>query len=194
MLSPNRIKQISVIASYTWILVAIYFFSWKPTSIFIGFVMEMVVLLLLYVVFRIKAQQDSPRAFRKVGDLGPILFGVSIFVFVSYKMIEGFTWRLDPDGNSSNFLELISSKELIVSFLGMLVIYLFQTVKLQNDLLRELVLRQNLMIKILAMSLTTLIPFLLIFEFETLNFLFILPFVFLARVIVELLLKDSTET
>lgn len=154
----------------------------------------MVLLLLLYFFFRMKAQMNSPGAFRKVGDLGPILFCVGIFVFVSYKMIQGFTWRLDPDDQSFDFLELISSKELIVSFLVMLLIYLFQTVKLQTDLLRELVLRQNLMIKILAMSLTTFIPFLLIFEFETLNFLFILPFVFLARVIVELLLKDSTGT
>lgn len=193
MFESKRTKQISVILSYTWLFLATYLFNWKPVSIFIGFLMEMFVVLLLYVFFRIKAQQLHPSAFRKVGDLGSIVFAVGAYLFISFLMIKGISGRLDPDVEQMTVLDLILSKELIVSFISMFIIYLFQTLKLDQDIIRELVLRQNIMIKILAMSLTTLIPFLLIYEFELLNFLYLLPFVFLSRIIVELMLKDSSE-
>lgn len=193
MFTSQRTKQIGIVLSYSWLILATYLFNWKPFSVFIGFLMEMLVILLLYSFFRIKAQINQPAAFRKVGDLSSIFFGASVFLFFSYKMIEGFSWRLEPDSQDFSFYSLISSKEVLISFAAMFLIYFGRVINLESDLFRELILRQNMMIKILAMSLTTLIPFLLIFEYEFLNFLYILPFVFLGRIVVELYFKDSTE-
>ena len=192
-------SNLLIIGSYLWFYLAYLFFDWPVQNLFFVLLLETNVIFILYFFIRISAQFNHPKSFRKLPELYSITFG-----HIGYMAMQGIFLALIirfllPKFEMEDTWVFIFSQEFIVSLFILPLVYWLSLKKLPDILIRELVLRQKLMIHYLLISGTMIVAFLLLCYIDentpksTSKIQVVLAGVVIMRMLIEVFFKDSSE-
>jgi hypothetical protein len=194
----NR-SNLLIIGSYLWFYLASLFFEWPIQNIFYVLLLETNVIFILYFFIRISAEQQFKKSFRKVADLYSIAFGHLGYIFIQGLFLKLIIHLMLPKLDGEDIIVFLFSKEFILSLFLLPIIYGLNLKRLPNLLIRELVLRQKLMIHYLLISGTMIVAFLLLIYFideanqSPIKIQIVLAGMVLMRMLIEVFFKDSSE-
>jgi hypothetical protein len=132
-------------------LVACYFFDWKPFGIFISYLIEIVVLLLFYSLFRVKDEKKNPEQYRKAQPLVNLFIGLVPLILFQYFIIGWTSGFINPEQNFSQ-QNLLLTKEVFYAFGSVVVLYAIKAVQITNHKERLIVFQDNFLFKVLALT------------------------------------------
>lgn len=181
----NHIKEIGIVLSYLWMLVACYLFDWKPFAVFISHLIEIIVLLLVYIVLRIIDERKNPEQSRKAQPIINILIGILPLIVLQYFIIGWMSSFINPE---QNFLtqNLLMTKEVYYAFGAMIFLYTINAVQIANHDERLNVFQNNFMFSVLALSGANILGFVLVVGMEVKSLLPILTVMVAVRIALEI--------
>lgn len=132
-------------------LVSCYLFDWKPFGVFVSYLIEIVVLLLVYTFFRLREEKKNPDHYRKVQPLANLFIGLVPLIVFQYFIIGWISSFIYPE---QNFLKhnLLLTKEMYYSVGSVVVIYVIKALQIKNHTERLIVFQDNFLFKILALT------------------------------------------
>ena len=168
-------------------LVACYVFDWKPFGIFISYLIEIVVLLFVYVMLRVKDEKRNPRKYRyrKVQPISNLLIGLIPLVLFQYFMIGWMSEIIDPEQNFTK-QNLLLTKEVLYAVVSMIVLYSIKAAQIATHKERLFVFQNNFIIKVLALTGTNILGFTLVISLEVKSLLYVLTIMVIIRIIIEI--------
>ncbi|PHR47599.1 MAG: hypothetical protein COA32_06470 [Fluviicola sp.] len=183
----DYIKEIGIVISYISMLVACYIFDWKPFGIFISYLIEIVVLLFVYVMLRVKDEKRNPRKYRyrKVQPISNLFIGLVPLVLFQYFMIGWMSEFIDPDQNFTK-QNLLLTKEVLYAVVSMIVLYSIKAAQITTHKERLIVFQDNFIIKVLALTGTNILGFTLVISLEIKSLLLVLTIMVIIRIIIEI--------
>ena len=188
----QNLKEIGIILSYIYMLVACYLFNWKPFGIFISYLIEIVVLLLVYVTFRIIAEKRNPDQYRKAQPLLTIFIGAIPLVVFQYFIIGWMSGLINP---AQNFLKenLLLTKEFLFAFGSSLFLYTIKAFQIISHSERIKVFQHNFLYSILALTATNSLGVLLVFVVGIHSSLPVLTGMVVVRINLEIYFERKTN-
>lgn len=181
----NYMKEIGIVFTYILMLVACYFFNWKPFGIFISYLIEIVVLLIVYSFVRLKDEKKNPQHYRKTQPLANIYIGIIPLLLIQFIIIGFMTLDLNPE---ENFIKqnLLLTKEVFFSVCSILVIYVLKALQFSTNKERLVVFQDNFLFKILALTSVNILCFIIVSVFEKITLIPLLTAMIIFRILLEL--------
>jgi len=151
----SHFKEIGITLSYLYMLIACYLFDWKPFGIFISYLIEVVVLFLIYTVLRIRHKNQHPERYRKIQPIVNVFIGIIPLIGVQYLIIGLMAGSIDP---GANFLEkdTLLSKEVLYALISTVVLYVIKALQFSDQHERLSVFESNFLYKVFALTITNL--------------------------------------
>lgn len=182
--NKSAFKKIGIILSYLYMLVACYYFNWKPFGLFISYLIEVIVLITFYCVSRVLDENRNPAHYRNSQPLMNIIIGTIPLIIFQYFIIG---WMSGMINDEQNFLSknLLLSKEVIYSFTTMLLIYVIQAIRIRDHKKRLELFQDNFLYKVIGLSATNILGSTLVFGFGVQSLLYVLIGMVVVRIIQE---------
>lgn len=179
-------KSISLISSYLILLIASYLGYYKPYGIFISYLIEILVLIGFYSIFRSIDTKKNPSKYRKQQPLINVLIALIPFVFIQFLLIGWTAGLLNPE---ENFIQtnLILTKEVLYAFLVLIIIYGIEAWKKQDLEQKINTFLDNFFLKILLLSGANLIGSILVLGFGLFKVFPVILIMVLIRIGIELI-------
>lgn len=162
-----------------------YIFEWKPFGILISYLLEVVVLIILFILFRMKDERMNPDSYRKAQPVSNLLYGMIPLVLFQYFIIGWTASFIDPN---QNFLkqDLLLSKEIIFPFCTMLFLYFIKAMQISDHVERLQVFQNNFLFKVLGLAGTSVLGFVLVIGLEITSLLPVLTVMVVLRIVLEI--------
>jgi hypothetical protein len=166
-------------------LVACYYFEWKPFGIFIYSLIEIVVLVIIYALLRLKDEKQNPHRYRKSQSIINLFIGLIPMVVFQYFIIGFASVSINPE---EDFIEqnLLLSEEVLYVFLAVTVLYVIKVLQISKQQERIRVFQENFLFQVLALSGANTIGFITIIVFDVNSLLPVLTLMVVFRVFLEL--------
>lgn len=182
----QRAKEIGIILSYLWLLIAAYFFSWEPFTIFIFYFLEFVTILLFYCVVRVIDQAQRPKNYRKTQSVVYVLVGAFPLLLVQYFLIRSTANSINPSHLALNVENLFFTKGVFIAMSILIIQYVLLTINFKNNQERESVLKENLLFQAISLSSANILGVLTVLLFEVKQLMPVLIVMTLVRILLEL--------
>lgn len=179
------LKEIGLFASYLFVLLACYLYDWKPFGVFSSYLFEIILLLFVYSFFRIRDQIKRPKEYKKQNSLGVIIVSVLPLIFIQYLIIGWMSATLDPFQDYFNG-NILFTKELIPSFLALLIIYVLKARSISGTANQEKEFKNIFVYKVIMLTITNIIGVVLVLGIGIQSLLFVLTLMVIARILIEL--------
>lgn len=166
-------------------LIACYLLDWKPFGIFISYLIEVVVLVLIFSIIRLKDERENPERYRKVQALGNILIGVIPLIVFQYFVIGWMASFINPE---ENFIQenLLFTKEFLFAVLFIVILYTINAFQIVNRKERIKVFQDNFLFKVLGITGANILGFVLAVGIEWTSFLPVLTVTVVFRIFLEI--------
>ena len=177
----KSLKQIGIIVSYIWLLVAVYFFEWKPIGIFLSFLAEFTILLFTYWFLNIFSTRKNKRN-RPGGNV--LLAGCSLILlqYVLIGLIANFLGEKSFNfGNPASLFDTNS----IIAITSISVIYLIRLFFVKQKDERESYAQENLLTQALCLTGMIVLGFFVIQILEISNAIPVLAAMVAGRIFLE---------
>ena len=150
-LIKKHFEEIGIILSYIAMLVATYIFDWKPYAIFISYLVEVIVILLIYVVLRFIDERKNPRRYRKSQPIVNILIGIIPLILFQFFTVGIMASVLNPDENilKHNF---ILTKKILFAFASFAFIFILKALQMIKNKEILIVFQNNFLFKVITLS------------------------------------------
>jgi hypothetical protein len=181
----NWIKEIGIVLSYISMLVACYLFDWKPFGVFVSYLIETVVLLIVYSIIRSINEKKNSSAHKTAQPLANLLIGITPFLIFQFFMIGWMLSSIDPDHNFINE-NLLLTKEVFFASASMLLFYSIWAIQIPNHKKRLTIFQDNLIFKVIALSGTNILGFVLVLVIGVTSVLPVLVVMVVARILLEI--------
>ena len=190
--NKSAFQKTGIILSYLYMLVACYFFNWKPFGIFISYLIEVIVLITFYCISRVLDENRNPAHYRNSQPLMNIIIGTIPLIIFQYFIIG---WMSGIISDEQNFLtkNLLLSKETIYSFTTILIIYSIQAVRIKNHKERLKFYQDNFFFKVIALSTTNILGSTLVLGFGIRSLLLVLSGMVIIRIIQEFYVDSRSK-
>lgn len=179
------IKEVGIVLSYTFILVACYFFDGKPFGIFISYLIEVVALFLIYSLLRWIDEKKHPKLYRKSQPLMNLFIGLIPVVIFQYFIIGWISSFINPE---ENFFKqnLFLSSEVFYIIGSVVVFYSIKALQISNHKVNLRIFQDNFLFNILALSGANIIGFVLVIGFHVDSLLPVLSAMVIFRILLEI--------
>lgn len=147
----SYIKELGIVFSYISFSVACFYFEWNPFGIFMFYLIEVVVLLLIYAILRIKDEKEDPRRYRKSQSIVNLFIGITPMIIFQYFIIGWTSLSINPE---QNFIEsnLFFSKEVFFMTISIVVLYSVKAFQVTNQQEKLRVFQQDFLFQVLMLS------------------------------------------
>lgn len=174
-------NEIGVILSYLGMLLACYVFDWKPFGIFISYLLEVVALLLVYAVLRMRDQKRNPAYYRNAQPLINVFSAMFLLFTLQYMLISWMTNFIDPQQNAMK-QNLLLTKEAFLAIGTTLVLYTLRALQIANHTERIRIFQSNFLFSVLVLSATNIVGFALVTSIENISLLPVLTAMVVVRI------------
>lgn len=166
-------------------LVACYLFDWKPFGIFISYLIEIVVLLFFYSLFRMKDEKKNPGQYRKAQPLGNLFIGVVPLILFQYFIIGWMSGFINPE---QNFIKqnVLLTKEVFYAIGSVVVLYAIKAVQMTNHKERLVAFQDNFLFKVLALTGANILGFVMVVGIGINTLLPTLTVMVIVRILLEI--------
>lgn len=178
------IKEIGITGSYLFMLIACYFFDWKPYGVFMSYLLEVVVLLIVYAYLRFNDEKKHPERYRKSQPLVNLFIGIVPVVFLQYFLIASMSIILDPEKEFNNE-SFHLSKEVYYAFPPLVFFYLIKAKQISCSKERIFKFQQNFMFEVLALTAVNLVAFIAVIYLDFTTLISVLTVTVIARILLE---------
>lgn len=115
------------------------------------YLIEVVVLLLIYAILRIKDEKEDPRRYRKSQSIVNLFIGITPMIIFQYFIIGWTSLSINPE---QNFIEsnLFFSKEVFFMTISIVVLYSVKAFQVTNQQEKLRVFQQDFLFQVLMLS------------------------------------------
>ena len=188
-MKTKYIKEIGIIVSYTWLLIAVYFFEWNAIGVFLSFLLEFKILVIVYWMLTLfgdkKNQRNQPGGNVLMAGFGLALMQYVLIGFVAMTLNDGETYF----GN----IDIIFNRDTLIAFTVILILYVVRLMKIGNKENRQAFAQENLITQALILTGMNLLAFFFVQIIEPTNPMPILIFVVLARIFLEIYINNWSK-
>ncbi len=181
----SYIKEIGIILSYLATLAFCYFFDWKPFGVFFSYVVEIVVLGILYAILRFKDERINPQKYRKSQSTSTQLMAVLGFSFVQFFLLFFISRKISGSDESIDWVMLFN-KEALFTFCIILFFYSLQAFQTRNNSKQTELFLSEFLIKVIILTVANLLGFLAVSQFELKYWFSVLSVMVAFRVVMEI--------
>jgi hypothetical protein len=189
---PKLSKEIIILLSYSWMLIACYLFDWKPFYIFFSYLLELFVLTGFYVIIRKRDEQKNPQNYRRAQPIENVLIGsIPLFLF-QYFALGWASVFIYPD---ENFIlkDLILTSTTLIIVLQFVFAYAAKIFSIQNDKTAEKLLKGNLLYQALVLTTTNVTALVIVIVFSIESLLPVLTVMVIIRASMEIYFARKME-
>jgi hypothetical protein len=181
----SHLKEIGIVLSYLWMLVACYVFHWSPVGVFLSYLIETIVLLLVYAVLRTIDENRHPARYRKSQPLTTILIAVVPLALFQYFIIWIVTGYIDG-GRATASESILFTREALYAVIACIVAYAIKAIQLTKNDQGLVVFQANFLFSALALTATNLVSLLIVCFTETGSLLVVLTGSVAMRIALEI--------
>lgn len=203
-MKTKYIKEIGIIASYVWLIIAVYFFDWKPLSIFLSFLTEFAIVFFIY-WFLINFSDSKNK--RNVPGGNVLLAGLAMIGFQFFLislLATSVAWdQFLVDVNDPIFSKAVVQNRdnmldpyfflhinFLITFLIVVAIYVIRIISMKEPKQRENYLQENLFFQAIVLTGMNVIGFFAIEFFTFINPFPILIAMVTGRIFMELYINN----
>ncbi|MFZ9027414.1 MAG: hypothetical protein ACO2Z9_00280 [Crocinitomicaceae bacterium] len=186
------LKSIGILLSYLLLIIGCHFFNWSPIGFFVALYVELVVIVITYIVFRILDKAKNPRKYRKLPDIGNIVTALAGALLLQYVFMIG-TLSLFHQVEISEPLKLMDESGGWIAFIAIAAVYLINSLDNRTISQKEYELQQNLFLEILSLSGMNLLGIILLFYLNDFSQILALMILFIIRAAIEIYFKYKTN-
>lgn len=169
-----------------------YYFEWEPFGIFVYYLIEITVLLLVYVLLRLREVSKNTKINKKAQPIANILIGIIPLLLIQYLIVGFISVAIDPN---ESFIEknLLMTKEVLFAFCSLTFVYLLKAIQMIKIKDRLLIFQNNFLFKVIALSMTNFLGFVLVIGFEMTSLLTVLTIMTAIRIGLEIYLGKTEK-
>nr|WP_299207045.1 hypothetical protein [uncultured Brumimicrobium sp.] len=188
----NFFNELGIIFSYVVMLFMAYYFEWEPFGIFVYYLIEITVLLLVYVLLRLREVSKNTKINKKAQPIANILIGIIPLLLIQYLIVGFISVAIDPN---ESFIEknLLMTKEVLFAFCSLTFVYLLKAIQMIKIKDRLLIFQNNFLFKVIALSMTNFLGFVLVIGFEMTSLLTVLTIMTAIRIGLEIYLGKTEK-
>ncbi|WP_417264683.1 hypothetical protein [Brumimicrobium sp.] len=177
----NFFNELGIIFSYVVMLFMAYYFEWEPFGIFVYYLIEITVLLLVYVLLRLREVSKNTKINKKAQPIANILIGIIPLLLIQYLIVGFISVAIDPN---ESFIEknLLMTKEVLFAFCSLTFVYLLKAIQMIKIKDRLLIFQNNFLFKVIALSMTNFLGLILVIGFEMTSLLTVLTIMTAIRI------------
>jgi len=180
-------REVGIFLVYGWIFFAVFIFDWKPSTVFISFLLELVIILLFYVVFKfIDNVKVLPKRADEMVTLLNVILGTTILISFQAFLILTIIDELDDEMNRTTIKEMLFTKDVLILAISIIVVYLVGLLSVKGFKPKLSVLQDNFIYQVLSFSLVNIVGILAISIFEEITFKPVLVLLILSRLYLEI--------
>lgn len=191
-MSSKFFKEIGVFLVYGWIFLAVFIYDWKPSTVFISFVLELVVMLLLFTVFKIIKIFKTPSKFLDdLFELLNVILGTAFLISLQGFLIFMIIDVLDEEENNLTIRQVVYTREVAIIALSIFVVYVIRLTTIKGFQPKLNVLQDNFLFQVLSFSLVNIVGVISVSIFVEFGFKPVLVFLILSRMLLEIKLTHK---
>jgi len=179
------IKELGIVFSYAIMLIACVFLNWEAFAIFISFLIEIVVLFLVYAFLQIKNPQEIADFFISIFHIIKVFIGMITLFLFHYFLIGFLVHMINPNFNILKD-NLLLTKEVLYAAGSMLLLYVFNAYQISNYEEKIIAFQNKLIIQVLVLTISNIVAFIALFLLGLSSLFPILTSMVIARIIMEL--------
>ncbi|MGM0478295.1 MAG: DUF6498-containing protein [Bacteroidota bacterium] len=179
------IKQIGVLCSYLWLLLAYFLFGWDTFAIIFSYMIEVVMLVILYLILQTYDQVKNKSHYRNQRPTGNILPATVLFLAIQ-GMVIFFTMQTIDEAFNQTAPDYLLSKEVIFAAIAIFLFYGFDGLRMKNDRTRLSLFKNIFLTRILLLFAANLAGFLMVFGLSIHQIDFVIVIMVAVRVMIEI--------